>query len=84
MSLHATTRWLGMEENALRETIRKTAIVSILIGLLIPPFLLNLGVAVKGRLSVLTPGVLTLPRASPLPAVDLVWIRGPLQLYHAI
>jgi hypothetical protein len=43
MSLHATARWLGMEENALRETIRKTAIVSILIGLLIPPFLLNLG-----------------------------------------
>jgi len=56
MSLHATARWLGMEENALRETIRKTAIVSILIGLLIPPFLLNLGVAVKGRLSYLSQG----------------------------
>ena len=56
MSLHATARWLGMEENALRETIRKTAIVSILIGLLIPSFLLNLGVAVKGRLSYLRQG----------------------------
>lgn len=57
MSLHTTARWLGMEENALRETIRKTAIVSILIGLLIPPFLLNLGVAVKGRLAYLSQGL---------------------------
>jgi len=45
-----------MENREKRETLRKTVIVLILIGLLIPPFLLNIGVAVKGRLAKLGQG----------------------------
>jgi hypothetical protein len=48
-----------IDTKALRERIRKTAIVLILLGSLVPPFLLNIGVALKGRFSHLGDGFST-------------------------
>jgi hypothetical protein len=45
-----------MEKSSRPDAIRKIGIVLILIGMLIPPFLLNLGVAFKGRFSQLSQG----------------------------
>lgn len=49
VSLQNTEDRLGAGKNARQEAIRKTVIVVLLVGSLIPPLLFNLGVASQGR-----------------------------------
>lgn len=43
--------WLHIEKSTLREKVRKTAIVVLLLGSLVPTFLLNIGMNVKAPVS---------------------------------
>lgn len=59
MSAQKTGDWLLIEKSVLQERVRKTAIVLLLLGLLLPPLVVNIGVNVKTPLSKLNRAFLT-------------------------